>query len=710
MLIFYRQFDRVILRNSAALFRLWGGGVAFGLVALGVLHADVSLPAILSDHAILQRSRTAHIWGKAAAGEKVHVDLGGTRAEATAGARGKWLVTLDLNSKAQGPFDLVVEATNKIVVKDVLIGEVWLCAGQSNMEFGLAGSLGASEEIARSANPRLRQFCVNHVGSATPMDDVGGIWTVCEPATVGRWSAVGYYFGKAVQKEMNVPVGLVNASWDSANVETFISQEALDTNETLRKEKDKWVHLDDRFEEFTVRYRKWEKAYQRQDHPVENPDSYAAPNVPIDTWKPLKTSAPFAASGLPDAGAVWLRHKIKIDASQSNKDLRLSFSELRFGSVYWDGVKIDEIAPNVLRTAVGWEPPWTTVVPAKLVKEGESTLAIRVFSPAGDARVQIDTKKCPLLDGEWLARAEYGLPALDAAGRAAYPGMPPVKSLIERLMPSYLFSGMINPLLPYSIKGVIWYQGEANWFEPAAYSRKFRLLINDWRARWGSSLPFYFCQMPAMGKPKSIELGESKFAELREAQSAALTLPNTGQAVLFDTADADLHPRNKKDPAERLARIALARTYGRKMVFSGPVFESMRVDGNLLRVKFRNADGGLVARPLPAEYALRYESVSPDVPVTAPLLLPSPKSKLQGFAIRGGDGKWRWADARIEHTAGAPLATGTVVVWSDAVSSPVAVRYAWADNPTANLYNGAGLPSAPFRSDPPVSNVDPAGH
>ena len=666
--------------------------------------AEISLPAILADHAVLQQSEKARIWGKAASGEKVSVTIDGTSAETIAGADGKWKVELNLKSKGPGPFDLVVKGKNQIVLKDVLVGEVWLCCGQSNMQAPLYCTLSFKEEVAQSANPFLRQFCVDRIGSVKPLDEVGGKWTVASSSTSGGFTAVGYYFGKTVQKELKVPVGLVNASWDSSSVEAWTSQEALDKDEVLKKEKDKWITLGERFKEYVACYQEWEKKFQRQDRPTASPDIFAAPNVPTEDWKAVKIPGSLAGNGLPDAGVVWLRHRIKIDTSQTNKDLRLWLSELRLGKVYWDGVKVDEVTSDVLRFVPLWNPsqPWAFVVPAKLLKEGESTLAIRLFSPAGNARLAIDEKNCPLMAGEWLAKTEYALPALDAAGKTAYPGMPPVKGLPEKLMPSFPFSGMINPILPYAIKGVIWYQGEANAWEPATYPKKFVLLVNDWRAHWGNELPFYFCQMPSMGAIKSTALGESTSAQFREAQSMALALPNTGQAILMDTADADLHPRNKKDPGERLARIALAKTYGRKVVFSGPVYESMRVEGNKVRLAFRCTDGGLFAKPLPAEYVLRYESVSPDVPVTAPLVLPSPGSELQGFAIRGEDGHWKWANAKIERSSDKPPVADTVVVWSDEVSKPVALRYGWADNPTCNLYNGAGLPTSPFRTDPPA--------
>ncbi|HEY3417699.1 MAG TPA: acetyl esterase, partial [Armatimonadota bacterium] len=232
---------------------------------IGAVGADVALPAILSDHAVLQASKATRIWGTAAAGEVVRVTIADAHAETTAGATGTWAVSLNLEGKGPGPFTLVVEGKNKLVVQDVLLGEVWICCGQSNMEFMLYGALGAKEEIAQSANPLLRQFAVQHVGTATPREAVDGKWTVAGPSTAGTFTAVGYYFGKSLQQALQVPVGLVNASWNSSPVEAWTSQEALDRDPQLKKDKDYWVHLTERFNSYVTQYQAWETQYQRQD-------------------------------------------------------------------------------------------------------------------------------------------------------------------------------------------------------------------------------------------------------------------------------------------------------------------------------------------------------------------------------------------------------------------------------------------------------------
>jgi sialate O-acetylesterase len=291
-----------------------------------------------------------------------------------------------------------------------------------------------------------------------------------------------------------------------------------------------------------------------------------------------------------------------------------------------------------------------------------------------------------------LAKTEYEFPAIPAEKTAVAP-QPPANPPGLHSVASFLFNGMVRPIIPYAIRGVIWYQGEANTGRACQYRTSFPLLISDWRKQWNQGdFPFYFCQLPIY-RPKVSMPGESGWAELREAQSMALKLPNTGQAVTIDVGETgNLHPRNKKDVGERLALIALARDYGKAIPFSGPVYDSIKVESGKAILSFQHTDGGLTAKPLP-----QTDAVNSLTNETAPLVRNSPNSQLEGFAICGEDRKWVWADAKIDGN--------NVIVWSDKVPSPAAVRYAWADNPTCNLTNGPGLPASPFRTDdfPPVT-------
>jgi len=480
----------------------------FALPDLAV--ADIKLPAIISDHMVLKKGSKIPIWGKAEPGEAVKVTLGDVSAKATADSTGKWIASLDLSESKAGPFTLNVAGKNQIAVNDVLVGEVWLASGQSNMAFLLEKQTGSAEDIAKSANPALRQFQVTRVEPPEPSDEGGGKWTVASPETSGKFSAVGYYFQKQLNKELGVPVGIISTGVGGSACEAWISPQSIEADPHLKA------------------------------------------------------------------------------AREASLQARLTATKAVFRS---------------------------------------------------------------------------------------------------RTEPSCLFNGMIHPILSYPINGVIWYQGETNVSRAWQYRSAFPMLIKDWRTQWKQpDLPFYFCQL-ANFKPKTAAPEESPDAELRESQSLALKLPHTGQAVLIDIGEAgDIHPRNKKDVGDRLARIALADCHGKKIAFSGPVYQSMKIEGDKIRLTFTHTDGGLTAKPLPATYDVKTEKG-----VTAPLVRNSPNSELAGFAICGADHKWVWADAKIDGDS--------VVVWSDQVPKPVAVRYAWASNPTCNLYNGAGLPASPFRTD-----------
>lgn len=656
------------------------------------LQANVTLPAIISEHAVLQKAAKVPIWGKADAGEKVTVTLDGTKAETTAGPDGKWKVTLDLSAKGPGPFAMTVEGKNKIAFTDIAVGEVWVCSGQSNMEFSMANTIGAKEEIAVSANPMLRQFIVKKNSTPTPTDVCEGSWVAAAPNTTWSFTAVGYYFGKRLNQDLKVPVGLISTYWGGSALEAWLSGSTTDKYPDLKATKDRMLgeiaSLPQRMQEYETQYRAWESKYSRQDKAVGKAEDYAGLTVDTSTWKKVTMPATFAKAGLPDAGAVWLRRTVTLPPDMAGQWTNLELGTInQFDEVYWNGEKLNETTVKV---------PGSTAyrrygMAGKFPKAGENVIAVRVMSPLGNAGF-ID-EKAPFkvgnvpLAGEWMAKVEYELPALTAEAKAEYPKQP-AKLMDKQHWPTCLYNGMIHPILPYGIAGVIWYQGETNAGRAYQYRTSFPTMITDWRELWGQgNFPFYFCQL-ANYTPKQANPGESGWAELREAQSMTLSLVNTGQAVLIDIGEeADIHPRNKLDVGNRLAVIALAQTYGKKdVVFSGPVYDAVKFEGDKAVISFKYAKGGLVAKPIPATY--QPKSLSP---ATVPLVRNVPNSELEGFAICGEDKVWKWANAKIEKE--------TVVVSSPDVPKPIAVRYGWANNPICNLYNQAGLPACPFRTD-----------
>ncbi|HSI82750.1 MAG TPA: sialate O-acetylesterase, partial [Candidatus Methylacidiphilales bacterium] len=569
--------------------------------------ADVKLHALFSDHAVLQKSDNVPVWGKAEPGEAVTVTLGNVTASTTAGADGKWRVKLNLKAMEQpGPYELVAKARNELTIKDVMVGEVWVCGGQSNMDFPLSAFPVAKEEVPNSTNPMLRQFKVKFTTSPKPLDDVEGSWVLAGPKTSGAFSAVGYFYGKKLQNELGVPVGLLNDCVGGTMVEAWTSSDALDTNPELKAGKDKAQADRAASDAYPEMYSTWMKKYSREDR---TPDAatierFAGPDVDTADWKPVTLPGLFSASGLPDAGAVWLRRKITapVDDVHPGKGIDMFLGDIRDSNdVYWNGKKI--ASGNVIATNRRYG------VRGNLVLQGDNILAVRVFNPAGGMGIFPDQgtyrgkfqANHHMLKGEWLAKAEFDLPAMDDAAKASCPARPSVPYDAQNTA-SYLYNGMISPVLGYGIAGVIWYQGEGNWNRGYQYRAAFKLLINDWRAKWGrGDFPFYFCQI-ANNAGRGTRPGNDWHSEVREAQTMALSLPNTGQAILIDIGEeGNIHPANKMDVGDRLARIAFAKTYGKKVSFSGPVYDSMTVEGDKIRVKFNTTDG-LMAKPIPATY------------------------------------------------------------------------------------------------------------
>jgi sialate O-acetylesterase len=654
--------------------------------------ADVELPAIISDHMVLTRSDRVPIWGKAAPGEKVTVALAGQTADTVANADGKWSVQLSLMDCGPGPFAMRVQGNNRLTVTDVVVGSTWLAAGQSNMEFLLKTASGADEEIARSANPLLRQFRVAKVTRPEPADDCRGKWVQATPDTSGDFTAVGYYFGKRLQQSLKMPIGIVNVSIGGTFSEAWTSMDAINRVETLRaaevERRRIMAEYPAKKQAFVNEYTAWLKANKREDVLSSDPGPLMSElNVPSD-WTRIALPGKIAAPGLPANGAFWIRREVDVPpgAVVAGQDFKVQLGYLEgFEKVYWNGRLVSE-TPYERYPGTGYSRYFG--IPAEQVKTGKNTIAVRIYAPALSPAIAVDPnvfRAGPVsLVGDWFVKSEHALPALSPSELATAP-RPPARP--PAMMAGAIFNGVIHPLIPYELSGVIWYQGESNTGRAVEYRTSFPLLIEDWRRQWKrEDLPFYYCQL-ANYLPKQSKPGQSEWAELREAQAMALRLPKTGQAVLIDLGEsADIHPRNKREVGERLARLALAKQFGKEVVCDGPVYESMAVEGSQIRLRFRHASGDLVALPLGSAY-----DVISKIGKTAPLVRNSPASELEGFAICGEDRKWVWADAKIDGD--------TVLVWSNAVARPVAVRYGWAENPTCNLGNRAGLPASPFRTD-----------
>jgi sialate O-acetylesterase len=657
------------------------------------LRAEVHVPALFSDHAVLQKSPHTAVWGTADAGERITVSLGPAKAESEAGADGRWKAFLDLEKVGPGPFELVIQGKNRLVIADVVVGEVWLASGQSNMQWILKGDSQAGLELKRN-DLLLRQFQVAIDTAPEPKEDCVGSWTVASPQNVGAFSAVAYYFGRSLREKLNVPVGLIHSSVPGSPIEVWMSQGAFEKVPELDKGRiarvKKYHEYPERLKEYVSAYSAWEEKFQRADKPL-GPDQFAAPGVVTQDWVGARLPGKMMDSGLPASGAIWLRRSIPVPASSAGKAGTVTMGTAHdFIKLYWNGTKFAETSPAA-------PPPFGIYkfsIPGELIKEGENTLAIRLFSASDTAGIDAGNSsylsasfygmaQAIRLEGPWPSKVESVLAPLSKEAAKELPRAPSIPSPAT---PTFNFNAMIAPLIPYGIRGIIWYQGEANVNRPVDYRAELPAFITDLREKWGRELPFYFCQLPNY-LPRDGEPGKGGWADFREAQSSGLSLPQTGQAVLIDVGEeGNLHPRNKKDPGERLARLALARDYGQDVPTSGPVYETMTAEGGALKLSFKHSEGGLIARPLPSEY----KPISQQ-PLIKPLVRKSPGSQLEGFVICGADRKWVPADARIDGER--------VVVSSPEVAAPVAARYGWEDCPFGNLANASGLPAGPFRTD-----------
>lgn len=644
---------------------------------------EVVLPAIFSDQMVLQRSASTPVWGRAEPGGRITVRLGDdVLAESTAAEDGRWSVAFDTRGIPPGPHTLRV---NERTIEDVLIGEVWLCGGQSNMEFVLRDTLGAEKEISRPPNPLIRQFLVSKQAEPAPLDELRGQWMQASPADSGRFTAVGYHFAKKLQRELGAPVGLINATWGGSACETWMSPAAIDAlpevSAGVRELSEEMRSYPHRRKAFIKAFNEWLSTQDQAGRRSMTIDEVR--RTPQGRWQTRQLPQPSPTSDEP--GSLWFRRTVDIPRVDAGQPMQLKLGTVQMlEEVWWNGEKIGATTVETLETGRHGR---THQVPGRLVCAGPNELLVRIWSPAKTPHFAVSEEFFRAgrvsLAGPWQILREYSQSAPIEA-----PPQPPVELPLIQHTASSAFNGMIAPLAPYGLAGVIWYQGENNAQRASQYHAVFPALIRDWRRLWDNDdLPFFWCQL-ANYREKKEAPEESAWAELREAQTKTLALPATGQALTLDVGEAgDIHPRNKAVPGQRLAGLALARVYGRNQPASGPSFEKVIFGVGKAMVRFRQTSGGLVATPVPDTQMIT--SIPPE---TSALRRNSPHSQLEGFAICGPDRVWHWADASLQ-------GDDTVVVRSPQVPEPVAVRYAWADNPTVNLWGGTGLPAVPFRTD-----------
>jgi len=644
--------------------------VLVSTMAMAVAHATVMPHPLFADHAVLQRGVTVPIWGTAAPGEEVTVAIAGQTVSTTAGADGRWRLQLQ-PMKAGGPFTLTISGQNRLVLSDILVGEVWVCSGQSNMERQLGLRVGQKpiddwEKVAAAAKyPRIRHFGVAQTMSFTPLATVKGRWDVCTPEAVKDFTAVGYFFGRDLHRARHVPVGLIHASYGGTPAEAWTSQAGLSalpefasTPEDLRLLQ---TDPDAARRQYEARLEAWFSANDPGSGALAAPGPAAVakptqpwsdPALETSSWKTMMLPTLWEDAGEPKLnGVVWFRKTFELPASAASVPAELQLGMIDDIDTTWvNGVKVGGMARYDL---VRRYP-----VPASVLKAGRNVIAVRVLDTGGgggmwgDEKLQLVFQRQQLqpieLSGPWQYRIGMSL-----QGRPR----PPAELAGDASAPTVLWNGMIAPLLPYAIRGVIWYQGESNAYREPQYRRLFPAMIADWRRAWGlGELPFLFVQIPPQ---------RDMTPELREAQLLTWQqTPNTAMVVTMDCGDPDdIHPSHKQPVGARLALAARALAYGERLEYSGPVYQSMKIVRGRAILRFTHVGGGLVARGGP----------------------------LKGFTMAGPD--------EIFHPARAKIRGRTVRVTSDAVREPTAVRYGWAHVPEGNLFNRAGLPASPFRTD-----------
>jgi len=661
--------QRHIFRTLA--FRLCALTLFIGGVGLEGRAADLPerpfVHPLFSDNVVLQRGEAVPVWGWAKPGEVVTVTLDSHVAKARAGADGKWVVRLPRLLHG-GPLEMAIQGERTVTLTNVLVGDVWLCSGQSNMEMGIGEVNRASEEIKQADYERIRLFSVPKHIATEPQALLESRWKLCNPETIVQgdyagFTAAGFFFGRDLHLELGVPIGLIDSTWGGTVAEAWTSAEALAAMDDFRPAVEQVQLLSEqlnsgRYEIETAR-RKW--FAEADAGSVEA--AWSRPHLNDADWASATLPGAWEAAGLGQFdGIVWYRKVIDLPAGWTGGDVTLHLGPIDDQDTTW-----------VNGTMVGTTDVWNRArdyrLPAGTLKEGRNVIAVRVLDTGGGGGFVGQAGQMGLESGAGGASKTFDLGGSWRYRRSA--GLSEAGPMPQRLdnnpnVVTVLYNGMIAPLLPYSIKGALWYQGESNAGRAAQYQELLPTLIRDWRERFGvGEFPFLIVQL-ANFMAVDPEPVESAWAELREAQwFTARTLPNTGLAVAIDIGEADdIHPRNKQEVGRRLALAARSIAYGQELPFSGPSCRSSRREGNRIRLRFDHVDGGLVAKG---------------------------GGELRGFAVAGADGKFVWAEAAIDGE--------TVVVSSPRVAEPVTVRYAWANNPVCNLHNGAGLPAVPFRTD-----------
>ena len=654
------------------------------------LQAKVELTPLFTDNMVFQQNCQAPVWGKAAPGATVSVtpSWNGKTCKTTADAHGKWTVKIDTPKGSFKKYSVTISDGEPVVLQNVVVGEVWLASGQSNMQMPVESWRAVrtnQEDIAGAAQyADLRLLQVSRATGTKEHDYFSADfdkWKESSPETVRNFSAAAWYFGRKLMEELKVPVGIIHSSWGGTIIEAWMSEKAIglypEQAGALAKVKSLSDSETERERTFDEEINAFIRKADLKDHGKSGGLAlWARPDFDDSAWKTITLPCMVQELWPSTNGIFWFRKTVEIPASWAGKDLTLSLGPVDdFDETYWDG--------ELVGSGKLWNKAREYTVPGRLVKGGKTVICVRCTDDHGEGGLYgaSDLLYVQGPDGQKIGLDNQWKVTLSVSFSGA-----PRSTAREPNMPTVLYNAMIKPLAPFAIKGAIWYQGESNAERAYRYRDLMQSMILDWRALWGYDFPFYITQITGYKDINAIP-GDDGWAELREAQAMATrALERCGMACIIDLGEAeDIHPVRKKEVGERLARLAFANDYGRKVVADGPRFESYRVHGSSMIIRFSDVAGGLRVIPSGSFAQARYGSADERVEKAE-------NGVLMGFQIAGPDRVWHWADARIE-------GNGEVVVSSPEVPQPVAVRYAWSINPVCNLYNSEGLPAWPFRTD-----------
>lgn len=616
------------------------------------MDAKIKLPALVSDGMVLQRNQKLNVWGKADAGEKVEVKFLNKKYNTTADQTGNWRIML-LEQKAGGPYTMTI---NEITLKDILIGDVWLASGQSNMELPMRRLTPLyADEIKNANNQNIRFFTVpqkyNFKSPQTELD--GGKWETTNPQTILNFSGVAYFFAKQLSEKNKVAVGIIHASLGGSPIQAWMDENSLKKYPEYLDEAKKW-QSDELIKSTESNEQALSKAWYAELDQSDIGLNQHWENFDLNDfeWKTMNIPGSWEDKEGSFDGSVWFRKEINLTKNQAGKAAFLNLGRMKDADVtYINGTKVGNITYE-------YPPRWYDI-PAGILKEGKNVIAVRITNGSGKGQFIADKPYYIEIDGNKIDLKTEWKYKIGAKMEKMAPGQ-----TFIRWKPTGLYNAMINPLINYNIKGAIWYQGESNTGKPKEYGDLLTTMITDWRSKWNQKdMPFFTVQLANFMEPKTQPM-ESNWAELRDQQrQVSMKVPNTGLAVIIDLGEwNDIHPLNKKSVGDRLALQALKVADKKNIIADGPVYQSMKIDGNKIILSFKKETDD-------------FESVS----------------ELKGFAIKAKDGNYQWAKAKIEGKK--------IIVWNDSVSNPISVRYNWADNPEGNLRNKTGLPASPFTTE-----------